>query len=344
MPQAFRNTGEMLSGGYRYSFQGQEADDEIKGAGNSINYTYRIHDPRVGRFFAVDPLAATYSYNSPYSFSENRLIDCIELEGLEKLHYTCNIPGLGLSGSGTIDLGLPEHAGIKARVESEMNMKLTQTDVVTFDGTRQTVTSTAYINTMSLTVNNSQNKTIQNSVSSEPVSSFDASLSVGVQVGLNGKIAGTGSGVDVNAASMEICSFSAEQTISSEGPVETNFEHCFDGTTTVSHGISGSCGPASGSVEVEYGAYTEGGTIPNSTTTSCAWNIGPQPFGVGADVTYSDSQQGWTSSSTETSFAGVGVSFSVSFIIGIDLNAQTGVRTTTTTTTSTNYTPSTGTP
>jgi hypothetical protein len=44
-----------LSGGYRYSFQNQEKDDEIKGSGNSINYSYRMHDPRVGRFFAVDP-------------------------------------------------------------------------------------------------------------------------------------------------------------------------------------------------------------------------------------------------------------------------------------------------
>src|SRR5690606_20607467 len=27
---------------------------------NSVNYTYRMHDPRLGRFFAVDPLADKY--------------------------------------------------------------------------------------------------------------------------------------------------------------------------------------------------------------------------------------------------------------------------------------------
>lgn len=43
-----------------------------------------MHDPRVGRFFAVDPLAADYPWNSTYAFSENRVIDAIELEGLEK--------------------------------------------------------------------------------------------------------------------------------------------------------------------------------------------------------------------------------------------------------------------
>ncbi len=44
-----------------------------------------MYDPRLGRFFAVDPLASKYPYNSTYAFSENRVIDAIELEGLEKV-------------------------------------------------------------------------------------------------------------------------------------------------------------------------------------------------------------------------------------------------------------------
>jgi RHS repeat-associated protein len=71
------------TGDYRYGFNGMEKDDEIKGDGNSLNYEFRMHDPRIGRFFAVDPLAAKYPHNSPYAFSENRIIDAIELEGLE---------------------------------------------------------------------------------------------------------------------------------------------------------------------------------------------------------------------------------------------------------------------
>ena len=42
-----------------------------------------MHDPRIGRFFAVDPLAAKYPWNSSYAFSENRVIDGVELEGKE---------------------------------------------------------------------------------------------------------------------------------------------------------------------------------------------------------------------------------------------------------------------
>jgi RHS repeat-associated protein len=75
------------SNSYRYGFQGQEKDDELKGEGNSLNYTFRMHDPRVGRFFAVDPLAPQYPHNSPYAFSENRVIDAFELEGLEASDY-----------------------------------------------------------------------------------------------------------------------------------------------------------------------------------------------------------------------------------------------------------------
>lgn len=67
----------------RYSFQGQEHDDEVKGKGNSINYKYRMHDPRIGRFFAIDPLAHEYPFNSAYAFGQNSVIEFIELEGAE---------------------------------------------------------------------------------------------------------------------------------------------------------------------------------------------------------------------------------------------------------------------
>ncbi len=73
---------------YRYSFQAQEHDDEVKGDGNSVNYKYRMHDPRLGRFFAIDPLAKDFPWNSQYAFSENRVLDCIELEGREASHVT----------------------------------------------------------------------------------------------------------------------------------------------------------------------------------------------------------------------------------------------------------------
>ena len=69
---------------YRYGFQGQETDFEVKNVtGGSVNYKYRMYDPRLGRFFAVDPLESQFTWNSPYAFSENRVMDGTELEGLE---------------------------------------------------------------------------------------------------------------------------------------------------------------------------------------------------------------------------------------------------------------------
>jgi RHS repeat-associated protein len=91
--------------GYRFAFQGQEGDDEISGEGNSYAFKYRIHDPRLGRFLSVDPLRATYPWNSPYAFSENRLIDGVELEGLEVITVHVNGTASALI-SVSIDVGV----------------------------------------------------------------------------------------------------------------------------------------------------------------------------------------------------------------------------------------------
>ena len=41
---------------YRYGFQGQEEDNEMKGDDNSLAFKYRIHDPRLGaKFGEIDP-------------------------------------------------------------------------------------------------------------------------------------------------------------------------------------------------------------------------------------------------------------------------------------------------
>jgi RHS repeat-associated protein len=66
---------------YRYGFQNQEVDRELWGG--AISFEYRVADPRLVRFFSEDPLSDDYPWNSPYAFAENRLIDGIELEGLE---------------------------------------------------------------------------------------------------------------------------------------------------------------------------------------------------------------------------------------------------------------------
>jgi hypothetical protein len=69
--------------GYRFGFQGQET--ELEYLDGAISFKYRINDPRIGKFLSIDPLMRKYPYYSPYSFSGNRVIDAIELEGAEPI-------------------------------------------------------------------------------------------------------------------------------------------------------------------------------------------------------------------------------------------------------------------
>jgi RHS repeat-associated protein len=77
--------GRTFAGGeeYRYGFNNQEKDDEVKGNANSVNFNYRMYDPRIARFFAVDPLSPKYPMLTPYQFASNNPIWMREIEGLE---------------------------------------------------------------------------------------------------------------------------------------------------------------------------------------------------------------------------------------------------------------------
>ena len=61
-----------------YKFQEQELQET-----GFYAFKWRNYMPDVGRFFNIDPLAEKYTHNSTYAFSENRVIDARELEGLE---------------------------------------------------------------------------------------------------------------------------------------------------------------------------------------------------------------------------------------------------------------------
>ncbi|MGB3452684.1 MAG: hypothetical protein WBA59_02520, partial [Moheibacter sp.] len=66
---------------FKYKFQSQERQDEL--GLNWDSFKWRNYDYAIGRFFNIDPLAEQYSYQSPYNFAENRVVDGRELEGLE---------------------------------------------------------------------------------------------------------------------------------------------------------------------------------------------------------------------------------------------------------------------
>jgi RHS repeat-associated protein len=70
-----------------WKFQGQDHIDDL--ALNWDSFRWRNHQPEIGRFFSIDPLSTKYYYNSPYAFSENKVVAHRELEGLESFPSNC---------------------------------------------------------------------------------------------------------------------------------------------------------------------------------------------------------------------------------------------------------------
>jgi RHS repeat-associated protein len=66
---------------YRYGFQGQEKDDELKDIGNSYDFGARMLDPRVGRWFAPDAFERETPSWSTYRFGFNNPIYWIDKDG-----------------------------------------------------------------------------------------------------------------------------------------------------------------------------------------------------------------------------------------------------------------------
>jgi RHS repeat-associated protein len=70
-------------GAYRYGFNGMEADDEMKGEGNSYDFGARMLDPRIGRWLSRDAKADIYVPISPYAYAGNSPIQYMDPNGEE---------------------------------------------------------------------------------------------------------------------------------------------------------------------------------------------------------------------------------------------------------------------
>lgn len=90
--QGYEPFGALLPGrnfssdAYRFGFQGQIKDDEVQGAtGTSYDFGARLHDPRVGRWLSLDPLAMIFPSESPYLFAGDNPIFLVDEGGMYKL-------------------------------------------------------------------------------------------------------------------------------------------------------------------------------------------------------------------------------------------------------------------
>lgn len=303
---------------YRYGFQSQECDSEIKGEGNSLNYTFRMYDPRVGRFFAIDPLTADFAYNSPYAFSENRLIDCIEFEGLETVTFHSTIQG-NTNPAVTADLSLSTYSGIKSQMEIASGMTFRSSDVINIYYIKQGDNTYQYAQLVRQ--NDQGGETIyglgqMQLVSGQFLVESSANVTIGAQMKLGGHVGGFGLEGELNGGSVEVASLTTGVGTTDGAYQEGNT--MFDKETVWTYGISGTAGGFSAGVENEQ-AVSGGG--PNGPVTT-EYSVGGGPVS-GTTATYTTTHNG-VQYSERTEFAGLDAGVSAGFIIGVEANWKVG--------------------
>lgn len=73
---------------YRFGLMGKEKSNEIYGEGNAYDFGARIQDPRLGRWFSVDPLQGKYPSFSPYNFCANNPLIIVDFDGRDIIIVT----------------------------------------------------------------------------------------------------------------------------------------------------------------------------------------------------------------------------------------------------------------
>lgn len=342
------NRNDPGSNDYRYGFQNQEIDSEIKGDGNSSNFKYRMYDPRIVRFFAVDPLTSKYPHYTPYSFSGNKLIAYVELEGLEEMHYTGNLARLGLDGSGTLDLSLPQYSFVKAQIEKQVGFTLKESDVLVVSA-RATGDSRGSMTTVNLNINATVKIGITQNKTKVTKGKIGSSITLGLQAGAEAKLNAFGLGINANAANLEIVGESWSQSGSDEAPIEYEQNTIFNGETKTSSSLSLTLGVATVGVGAESDIdLTESGVT--NTKYKTEYGLGPILWSTttqeiestshlsgSQEVTpYEAGPINWeittTTGNITTDFTGTQCSFSVACIVGFEIKGEYGVETTTETT------------
>jgi RHS repeat-associated protein len=84
--RAIVTTGQMRFG-YRFAFNGQEKDDEIKGQGNSYDFGARIYDSRLGKWMSLDPHWSRYPSLSSYVAFANSPISILDGDGRDIVYF-----------------------------------------------------------------------------------------------------------------------------------------------------------------------------------------------------------------------------------------------------------------
>lgn len=97
----------------KYLYNGKEIqDDELNGKFfGMLDYGARFYDAQIGRFTCLDPIADQFPHVTPYNYAENRVVNCIDLWGLQAVMVSVGfrfaLPMIGPWGlSGSYEIGL----------------------------------------------------------------------------------------------------------------------------------------------------------------------------------------------------------------------------------------------
>jgi RHS repeat-associated protein len=71
--------------GYAYGFDGKRKDNDIHGEGNAYDFDARIYDPRVGRWYSIDPVVKPWI--SPYQFGGDNPVNIVDMAGKDEIHF-----------------------------------------------------------------------------------------------------------------------------------------------------------------------------------------------------------------------------------------------------------------
>jgi RHS repeat-associated protein len=125
---------------YRWGFNGKETDNEVKGAGNSLDFGARIYDCRLGRFLSVDPLFKVTSFYTPYLFAGNKPVSAIDKGGLLEVivHYLHKSPNGDVSEQYTYKYNITTAEDIKGISRSTLHVNVNTADVPVTVGTSTT--------------------------------------------------------------------------------------------------------------------------------------------------------------------------------------------------------------
>ena len=298
--QPGRTYNEPNTGRYRYGFNGKETDNDVKGEGNQVDYGARIYDPRVGRFYSVDPLIHQYAYYSPYLFAGNSPILNLDVDGMS------SNPSQPNTSSNPNDL----HARAAAMIKSlESQRRRIQRDIKTAEKVLGAVNKLEKdlkqtqaelnaqrdaIKSLSTTITHTGQQLVKKfdelaaahekiKKANEPAhfgAEVSGKVTAGLQAGVKVESHGFEAGVDVNAGNVELASGAAGYNPEGNSPGKWGASGDYvgkDGQVKLEQGVKAGVGyKVTDDVKVEAGFSQKISTVYSGgsvmTSTSSSWD------------------------------------------------------------------------